>query len=105
MSKKISIGPIKKRVVLYINHDGIIRFPGWALTTTTLGTMAEPYQIGQVRSAFEGFTNVDPSDPAIRIDELMPLKPGYEDGYILSGERITGGNLMPRVFKKTGDFV
>lgn len=105
MSKKISNGPIRKRAVLYINHDGIIRFIGWALATTTLGTMAEPYQMGQVRSAFEGITDVDPSDPAIRIDELQPLKPGYEDGYIMNGERVTGGNMFPRVFKKTGAYV
>lgn len=105
MSKKLSTDPIKKRAVLFIDYDGIVRFPGWALTTTTLGTMAEPYHMGQIRSAFEGFTDVDPSDPAIRIDELQPLKPGNEDGYIMNGERVTGGNMMPRIHKKTGLFV
>ena len=104
MSKKISIGPIKRRAVLYVNDGGIIRFPGWALTTTTLGTMAEPFHIDERRSAGNSFPDFDPSDPAVRIDELRNIAPGKEK-FIMGDERVTGGDVNPRVFQKNGDFV
>ena len=105
MSKKISIGPIKRRAVLYINDGGIIQFPGWALTTTTLGTMAEPFQIDNRRAAGSNdYPDFDPSDPAVRIDELRNISQGKEK-FIMGDERVTGGNMSPKVFQKNGDFV
>ncbi|MBT7628780.1 MAG: hypothetical protein HN597_03625 [Desulfobacula sp.] len=105
MSKQLSTDPIKKRAVLYIIDGGIIRFPGWALTTTRLGTMAEPFIMNARRIAgSEDFQDFDPSDPAVRVDELRNLSPGREN-FIMSGEMVSGGEMLPRVFQKTGDFV
>lgn len=105
MSKKISIGPIKRRAVLYIHDKDLYRFPGWALTTTTLGTMAEPFDVTLSRPIGGGVVDYDPSDPAVRIDEMRQIRPGTESGYIMGDERVTGGNLHPREFLKSGNFV
>lgn len=104
MSKKLSDYPIKKRVVQYIEEDGLIRFTGWALVTTTLGVMAEPFAVNERRIPGVGIQDYDPSNPVVRIDAFEAIEPGRER-FLMGGEGVTGGDVLPRVFAKKGDFV
>ena len=105
MSKQINIGPIKHRAVLYLEDNGLIQFPGWAITTTTLGAMAEPFDVNLRKLPSEDMQDFDPSDPAVRIDELRNIASHKINGFLLGDERTMGGDRMPRVFNRTGDFV
>ena len=98
---------IQKRSVLYFKDDkGQFRFSGWAVTTTTLGAMMEPFNIDDHHVGSQDIVDFDPSDPMVRIDELQSVDPLKECIGLSHGEtmEIHGGNLMPRVLIKTGNF-
>jgi hypothetical protein len=94
---------ILKRTVFYEQVDGIIRFWDWALTTTTLGTMAEPFVPNDRHSIDYDFIQYDATDECVRIDEIRgaPLDqqvPILGGGQFADGTWImlNGGHQLPR---------
>lgn len=89
---------ILKRELYYDKRDGIIRFWDWAIATTTLGAMAEPFCISLRHSVGTPSINIDFSDELARIDELH-YAPHDKEKLVLSGglHELNGGILMPRV--------
>lgn len=88
---------IIKREVYYDNTNGIARFWDWAHTTTTLGTMVEPFAINTHHAIGTPFANFDPTDPMSRVDEIHNRR-FHEEKLVLSGGNfyLHGGALMPR---------
>jgi hypothetical protein len=92
-------GSVLQRVVFVERTaDGFFRFADWALTTTTLGVMAEPFTPRQ---------HVIPGDKAIPFDATDDLSLISEIHYVNSdliptrlsgggGPVVHGGHLMPR---------
>jgi hypothetical protein len=62
---------IQKRTVFYDDTNGIKRFWDWALTTTTLGVMAEPFQANARMLVGADIAHFDPTDEISRIDDLQ----------------------------------
>ena len=98
---------ILKRTVLYKKSENRpYRFLGWAIATTTLGAMLEPFNINDRVSPSQGILDFDPSDPIARVDDLQNVDPLDDFRALSFGETmpIHGGDLMPRVYIKTGNF-
>ena len=98
---------ILKRSVLYSKPDKKqYRFIGWALTTTTLGVMLEPFDISNHHNPGQNFLDFDPSDPISRIDELRNIDGTAEELATSFGETmpLMGGNRHPSVLIETGNF-
>lgn len=77
MAKLKTSDPIKYRAVLYTFNNGHYKFLDWAICTTSLGAMAEPFTMNQrlIFGADKYGTDYDPSDPACRVDELRAIDP------------------------------
>lgn len=88
---------ILRRTVFYDKTGGIVRFWDWALTTTTLGTMAEPFT-ANMRPDKAPIRNFDPTDECARIDEMVEADIN-QSLIMLSGgvNQLHGGCLLPRV--------
>ena len=84
---------IQRRTVFYDVTHGISRFWDWALVTTTLGTMAEPF----MPNARDSGSEFDPEDEINRIDEIR-AQPIDVSMLVLSGgeAQIHGGYQLPR---------
>lgn len=87
---------IQRRTVFYDTVDGV-RFWDWALVTTTLGTMAEPFMPNARHFVGQDFPEFDPSDMMNKIDEVVP-KSIDVSLLVLSGgdDQIHGGAQLPR---------
>jgi hypothetical protein len=88
---------ILKREVFYDDTGGYIRFWDWALVTTTLGTMAEPFSPNERRLVGEDIGQYDPTDAMSRMDSIRASSIDTQL-LTLSGGRhqLHGGALMPR---------
>jgi len=98
---------IQKRSVLYTKPKGKqYRFIGWAIVTTTLGAMLEPFDIAEHGNPSQNWVDFDPSDPITRIDELRNVDTGKEGKITSFGEtmEVMGGDRYPRVLIETGNF-
>jgi len=96
---------IKRREVLFCNVKGLIEFPGWALTVTSLGAMFEPFNAGVRLDWNASKLNFDPSEPLCRIDAMRGLPMESIDVIHYDEESpIHGGVLHPREFAKAGTF-
>ena len=98
---------IQKRSVLYTKTDKKqYRFIGWAIATTSLGAMLEPFDINAHNNPGVNWVDFDPSDPIARVDDLQNIDIGKEALMTSFGEtmEILGGERYPRVLKKTGNF-
>jgi hypothetical protein len=97
---------LRRSVLYYKKPDGQYIFPGWAIVTTTLGAMLEPFNISDHFSPSQTIVDFDPSDMMVRIDELQPINQLTDWKITSFGETmpIAGGDLLPRVHKKTGRF-
>lgn len=94
-------GPIKKRAVLYTRDNGIYRWLNFAITTTRIGAMVEPFHMDDRT----GYSDYDASDPMVRVDDLQNIAPGMEFALMSpDGQPLHGGDLLPRVFKRAGNF-
>jgi len=97
---------ILRRSVLYYKYpSGVYRFPGWAITTTTLGTCLEPFNIADQWNPGKSKADFDCSDIMARVDELRPIDDRI-DWKLMSGGDIMplgGGDLLPRVYRKDGN--
>lgn len=87
---------IQKREVFFDDTGGIARFWDWALVTTTLGTMAEPFSPND-RTKIDGVSEFDPTDMMARIDGIRASSVDKQL-YVLSGgeHALIGGPLNPR---------
>ena len=98
---------ILKRSVLYTKTEKKpYRFIGWAICTTTLGAMLEPFEINSHHSPSKGWIDFDPSDEITRVDELQNVDGGKEELLTSFGETmaVLGGDRYPRVLIKNGNF-
>jgi hypothetical protein len=88
---------ILKREVYYDDTGGLVRFWDWALATTTLGTMAEPFTPDS-QYAFAPQREYDPTDEIARIDSVRAA-PIDKSLLLLSGgvTQLNGGTLCPRL--------
>lgn len=88
---------ILNRTVFYDTSGGLVRFLDWAQVTTTLGSMAEPFEINS-RHGDVDIPNFDLSDEVNRIDNLLQIDV-HQAALRLSGgdHALIGGTLMPRV--------
>ena len=87
---------IQRRTVFYDNTNSIIRFWDWALVTTTLGTMAEPF-LPNDRHQFGPFDQFDPTDEVARVDDIRSASVDKQL-LLLSGgtHQLHGGYQLPR---------
>lgn len=87
---------IQKREVFYDNTGGIARFWDWALTTTTLGVMAEPF-LPNDRLRGDGVSEFDPTDMIARIDSIRASTVDRQSQTLSGGDHaLIGGPLNPR---------
>ena len=96
---------ILKRQALYSAKDGQFKFLDWAVTTTTLGTCAEPFAINDRGATNAGVLDYDPSDIMSRVDNLLNADDDDQVKRLLSSgpDQIHGGNLQPRVLIFAGN--
>jgi|GEM_PF-6489991 len=94
---------IKRRTIfVYVdekNGDKFYKFWDWARVTTGLGTMAEPFQVGQKYPHNTCLAQeYDPEDEMVRIDNIEIAEP---EPRLLGGlgedPPLNGGTLMTRV--------
>ena len=98
---------IQKRSVLYVKPDmGPYRFIGWAMVTTTLGAMLEPFDINNHHNPSQNWVDFDPSDEISRIDDLQNVDIGRQTLLTSHGETMQtmGGDRYPSVSPVTGKF-
>lgn len=98
---------IQKRSVLYVKpKNKQFRFIGWAMVTTTLGAMLEPFDISHHNPGVN-WVDYDPSDEISRIDELQNVDDGTQILLTSHGETMQtmGGDRYPSVIPVTGKFV
>lgn len=90
---------ILKRTVFYDKTGGFVRFWDWGLTTTTIGTMAEPFNANARRAAGDN-TNIgafNPTDEMTRIDDMVEADIGRSLIMLSGGDnQIHGGCMIPR---------
>ena len=87
---------ILKRTVFYDNTGGYVRFWDWALTTTSLGTMAEPF-VANFRNTDAPVNNFDPTEEMTRIDEMKEADIGQQQLLLSGGYHYHGGYQLPRI--------
>ena len=66
----------------------------WALVTTTIGTMAEPFNMFQKNVVGVQPRDLDYTDEIARIDEIQQFN--LDKGMQIIGDRVHGGYLMSR---------
>lgn len=97
---------ILNRQVLYSVKGGQVKFLDWAITKTTLGACAEPFQMNNRVGTSDGSrADFDPSEMMTKVDRLFLVDDETQAKTHLSGggTQLNGGNLQPRVFIFTGD--
>lgn len=97
---------ILKREVLFSTKGGQVKFLDWAITKTTLGACAEPFNMNERARAADGsVVDFDPSDMMVKVDALVQVEDEIQANTALSGslDHVNGGNLQSRVTIFTGD--
>jgi hypothetical protein len=93
---------IKKRRIFVDVHskngDNFHKFWDWAMVVTEIGSMAEPFQVGQKYPICTTLAqDYDPEDEMVRVDEIEFSEPDHS---LLGGsgteEPLVGGVLMTR---------
>ncbi len=76
--------------------DGLCRFADWALATTSLGAMAEPFQMGGVGLGDNGL-NFDATEDLSLISDILYVNSDLIPTMLSGGGPVwVGGTLMPR---------
>lgn len=89
---------IQRRTIFYDIVAGTVRFNDWAMTTTTLGAMAEPFLAEQRHQLHSDFGNYDFSDEACRVDDIRQLDSNKAMLALSGGDhQLHGGVMLPRV--------
>lgn len=88
---------ILNRVAFYDKTGGVVRMWDWALCTTTLGAMAEPFCINNRHTPSSDLIAFDPTDQIARVDDIINMDIGKEKLVLSGGDhQLNGGTLMPR---------
>jgi hypothetical protein len=88
---------ILKRSVFYDNTGGIARFWDWAVVTTTLGAMVEPFSPNVRHSPGNSVLDFDPTDEIARIDSIRAAPRDKSKLMLSGGEHVlNGGDIHPR---------
>ena len=88
---------IQKRTVYFDNTGGYARFWDWAVVTTTLGAMAEPFSPNVRHQSHQDFEAFDPEDEINRVDEIRSASVDKRDLILSGGDRpLNGGYQLPR---------
>jgi len=89
---------IQKRTVFYDTTGSLVRFLDWAIVSTTLGSMAEPFIVNGRRTLGQSIENHDFTDEINRVDEIRQMDV-HKSLLQLSGgvHQLNGGTLSPRV--------
>lgn len=89
---------VKQRVVFVERtSDGNFRFADWALVTTALGTMAEPFTPRQAITPGEKGIVFDATDDIALISEIRMVNSDLIPTMLSGGGSVYhGGYLMPR---------
>ena len=90
---------ILKREVLYgVNGSGNARFSNWAVVTTTLGTMVEPYFPNTLRGLGDSIPDYDPDDIMSKVTGFRQINIDKEMIELSGGTHsLNGGYLSPRL--------
>lgn len=89
---------ILKRTVFIEENGGALTFQDWALCTTTLGTMVEPFMPNTRKSNDVGMIDFDPTDEISRIDQIQRINSDLLPKLLSGGDDVLhGGTHMPRV--------
>ena len=91
-------GTVFQRVVFVERtKDGFLRFADWALTTTSLGTMAEPFTPQTFIHPGDKGIAFDATDDLALISEIQQVNSDLIPTMLSGGGPVYhGGNLMPR---------
>ena len=91
-------GTVFQRVVFVERTpDGFFRFADWALATTSLGTMAEPFTPQQRIMPEDKGIAFDATDDLALISEIQHVNSDLIPTMLSGGGPVFhGGNLMPR---------
>jgi hypothetical protein len=89
---------IQKRTIFVDTFtDGVIRFGDWALVTTTLGTMAEPFMPNDRHTIDYDTPDFDATDECVRIDEIRNIPLDNQQQALSGGDfALNGGTQNPR---------
>lgn len=69
---------ILKRTVFYDDTGGVVRFRDFAIVTTTLGKMIEPFVVNNRTPLGADRLEFDPEDEMVRIDAIERIDAGRE---------------------------
>jgi hypothetical protein len=92
-------GILKRSILLDRTSKSFIVPHDWAITTTELGVMAEPFIPFQRISRNNSFVAAnDPTDQISRVDDIMEVPIGKEQSILSfgNGTNLHGGCLAPR---------
>ena len=91
-------GTVFQRVVFVERtKDGFLRFADWALATTSLGTMAEPFSPRQFAGIEDKGITFDAADDLALISDIQHVNSDLIPTILSGGGPVYhGGNLMPR---------
>lgn len=88
---------LQRVVFVERTKDGFFRFADWALTTTSLGTMAEPFSPQQRIMPGDKGIHFDATDELALISDILHANSDLIPTMISGGGPVYhGGNLMPR---------
>ena len=89
---------VKQRVVFVERtKDGFFRFADWALVTTSLGTMAEPFSPQQRAIPGDKAIHFDATDDIALISDIQQVNSDLIPTMLSGGGPVYhGGTLMPR---------
>ena len=88
---------VQRRTVFYDDTGGYIRFMDWALVTTQLGTMVEPFQVDERHGVGINYTQFDPTDSEARIDEMRRIDADKLELVLSGGDHhLHGGTMRPK---------
>jgi len=88
---------LQRTVFVERTSDGNFRFADWALVTTTLGTMAEPFTPRQMIMFGDKGIVFDASDDMSRITDIRHVNSDLIPTLLSGGGPVHhGGSLMPR---------
>ena len=83
---------IQKREVFYDKTDGLVRFWDWAMVTTPLGAMVEPFLINSRTTPNVSMPDIDFTDEMSRIDEMNERSVDVQFRTLAGGEaQLHGG--------------
>jgi hypothetical protein len=92
-------GIVKRSLLLDMTSKRHVVAHDWAITTTELGVMAEPFiPFQRISPNFSFVSANDPTDQISRIDDIMSVPIGKERSILAFGgeTNLHGGALAPR---------